>query len=54
MITYNRLNYSDETLRELFRAIVKPRIIEEKDAESSSPGQKFRNGFQGSGRKQFL
>jgi len=30
MITYNRLNYSDETLRELFRAIVKPRIIEEK------------------------
>jgi 2-oxoisovalerate dehydrogenase E1 component len=30
MITYNRLNYSDDTLRDLYRAIVKPRIIEEK------------------------
>jgi len=30
MITFNRLNYSDETLRQLYEAIVKPRIIEEK------------------------
>lgn len=30
MITYNRLNYDDSTLIALYRAIVKPRIIEEK------------------------
>ncbi len=30
MLTYNRLNYSDETLRELYQAIIRPRIIEEK------------------------
>src|SRR6267142_3994396 len=30
MITYNRLGYSDDLLRELYKNIVKPRIIEEK------------------------
>ncbi|MCY7409328.1 MAG: dehydrogenase E1 component subunit alpha/beta [Chitinophagales bacterium] len=30
MITYNRLNYDNETLLALYKAIVKPRVIEEK------------------------
>src|SRR3979409_1493336 len=30
MITYNRLGYSDDLLRELYKNLVKPRIIEEK------------------------
>src|SRR5438874_4221003 len=30
MDTYNRLHYSNDTLIELYKAIVKPRIIEEK------------------------
>ncbi|MCX6185538.1 MAG: thiamine pyrophosphate-dependent enzyme, partial [Bacteroidetes bacterium] len=30
MLNYNRKNYSDETLIDLYKAIVKPRLIEEK------------------------
>jgi hypothetical protein len=45
MITYNRLNYSDDNLRDLYRAIVKPRVIEE-NAKSPSAGENF-GGFQG-------
>lgn len=30
MITYNRLGYSDDLLRELYKSLVKPRVIEEK------------------------